>query len=77
MDEIDRKFYQDRLDLFMTDGWLDLISELQTLEKSLNDVKRLDNEKDLQYCRGQLSLLDMLLTLEETTKVQMEMEEYE
>ena len=77
MDEIDRKFYQDRLDLFMTDGWLDLIIELQTLEKSLNDVKRLDNEKDLHYCRGQLSLLDMLLTLEETTKVQMEMEEYE
>lgn len=67
----DKKFYNDRINLVETDGWRDLIEELITLSKSVKRIDSIDNEKDLWFARGQLSILRQMIVLEEATKTAM------
>lgn len=76
MNDLDDKFYQDRLDLFLMDGWVDLVNDLNDMADSIDSIKNIDNSDNLHYAKGQLSVLEMLLSMEETTKLQMEQEEY-
>jgi len=68
----DKKFYNDRISLVSTDGWLSLIEELKLLEERTNKLDSIENEKDLWFARGQLSVLRQLLYLEEATHRAME-----
>ena len=67
----DKEFYTNRLNLVETDGWIDLIEELKTLSKSVKRIDSIDNEKDLWFARGQLSILRQMIVLEEATKTAM------
>jgi len=64
----DNQFFKDRLNLFESDGWPDLLGELETLAINLNDVRSIENEKDLYFAKGQLSVIQMILNLEDSTK---------
>jgi len=64
----DNDFFNDRLRLFEQDGWADLIGELETLSLNLNDVRSIENEKDLYFVKGQLSMIQMILNLEDSTR---------
>ncbi len=67
----DKEFYANRLNLVETDGWIDLIEELKTLSKSVKRIDSIDNERDLWFARGQLSILRQMIVLEEATKTAM------
>ena len=67
----DKEFYANRLNLVETDGWIDLIEELKTLSKSVKRIDSIDNERDLWFARGQLSILRQMIVLEEATKATM------
>ena len=67
----DKEFYTNRINLVETDGWIDLIEELKTLSKSAKRIDSIDNEKDLWFARGQLSILRQMIVLEEATKTAM------
>ena len=64
----DRAFFDDRYDMFSTAGWADLIGELNSMSDSINNITSIEDEKSLNYVKGQMSVLNMLITLEETTK---------
>ena len=68
----DEQFLKDRLDLFETEGWLDLMEELKNIEISVRDVDTMNNEKDLWHAKGQLQQLGLLLSLEAATKLAMD-----
>jgi len=68
----DKEFFENRLNLFMQDGWRDLVDELNNFSASIDSVLSIDNEKDLFYIRGQLSIINMLVNMEESTKLAME-----
>jgi hypothetical protein len=68
----DEQFLKDRLDLFETEGWLDLMEELKNIESSVRDVDTMKNEKDLWHAKGQLQQLGLLLSLEVATKLAMD-----
>lgn len=70
--QTDKEFFENRLNLFMQDGWRDLVEELSNLSTAIDSVLSIDNEKDLFYIRGQLSIINMLLNMEESTKLAME-----
>ncbi len=72
MAQTDKEFFDNRLNLFMQDGWIDLVDELINLAEGIDSVMSIDNERDLFYIRGQLSILNMLLNMEEGTKLAME-----
>ena len=67
----DKEFYANRINLVETDGWIDLIEELKTLSESVKRIDSIDNEKDLWFARGQLSILRQMIVLEEATKTTM------
>ena len=67
----DKEFYANRINLVEADGWIDLIEELKTLSKSVKRIDSIDNEKDLWFARGQLSILRQMIVLEEATKTAM------
>ena len=67
----DKEFYANRLKLVETDGWIDLIEELKTLSESVKRIDSIDNERDLWFARGQLSILRQMIVLEEATKTAM------
>jgi hypothetical protein len=72
MGKNDNDFFNDRLRLFEQEGWADLIGELETLSMNLNDVRSIENEKDLYFVKGQLSMIQMIINLEDSTKEVME-----
>lgn len=64
----DNDFFKDRLNLFEQEGWNDLVGELETLSINLNDVQSIQNENDLYFVKGQLSIISMIVNLEDTLK---------
>ena len=71
----DEQFLKDRLELFNTEGWLDLMEELKNIESSVRDVDTMKNEQDLWHAKGQLQLLGFVISLESATKIAMEQSE--
>jgi len=67
----DKQFYDDRINLIESDGWIALIEELKTLSESVKRIDSIDNEKDLWFARGQLSILRQMIVLDEATKAAM------
>ena len=67
----DKEFYDNRINLVETDGWIDLIEELKILSESVKRIDSIDNEKDLWFARGQLSILRQMIVLEDATKAAM------
>ena len=66
-----KEFYRDRVDLLETEGWADLIEELKVMSNSVKRLDSIDNEKDLWFARGQLSILRQMIVLEDATKAAM------
>ena len=68
----DKEFYNDRLALFETEGWLDLKEELKNIEDTVKDISTIEDEKALWHAKGQLHILGLLLSLEDAAKLAME-----
>ena len=63
---IDKKlqsYYENRFSMMSTEGWQDLMEDVQVMFDSLNHVLSIQNEADLMVKKGQLDLLQWLITL--------------
>jgi hypothetical protein len=63
---IDKKlqeYYESRFSMMSTQGWQDLMEDVQLMFDSLNHVLSIQNEADLMVKKGQLDLLQWLITL--------------
>ena len=68
----DEQFLKDRLDLFETEGWKDLVADMKITEEGVVDIRNLESEKDLWHAKGELEILRQLLSLEDATKLAVE-----
>jgi len=57
------KYYSDRFDLFSTQGWIDLMQDVDKMLESMNNVSTIADEKSLQFRKGEISMLIWLQTL--------------
>jgi hypothetical protein len=55
-----------------SDGWLDLINDLETIESGVKNIDTMNNEKDLWEAKGQLRILNFILSLENVTHLAVE-----
>ena len=65
----DREFLEKRLELFAHEGWSLHLKELEEWAESLEKILTITDEKELYQKQGQLMVLNILLNLEETTKL--------
>jgi len=72
MPKTDDRFIEDRLAMLESEGWLDLIADLETIQANVVNIDTMSDEKDLWEAKGSLNVLRFLLTLENTTKITME-----
>jgi hypothetical protein len=75
MSKTDNRFIEDRLAMMETEGWLDLVADLEKIKSSVVDIDTMTDDKDLWSAQGQLNILRFLLTLENTTKITLEQSE--
>lgn len=58
-----QKYYEDRFAMMATQGWADLLDDVDKIIATLQDISTIDGEKDLQFKKGELSILTWLRNL--------------
>jgi len=62
------KYYSDRFSMMATDGWKELIIDIDIMIESLNNISVIPDEKTLMFRKGELSILTWLKTLKEVSE---------
>ena len=72
MVKTDQRFLEDRLGMTETEGWLDLLEDIKNLQSSIANVENISSEKDLWEIKGQLRVINFILSLEDATNLALE-----
>ena len=72
MPKTDVQFLEDRLSMMETEGWRDLIQDLENLEDSASSINSMNSEQDLWFAKGQLHIINFLLSLNNVTNLALE-----
>ena len=62
------KYYTDRFEMMSKEGWKDLMEDVDKIIVFLNNISTIDSEKDLQFKKGELSILTWLVNLKEISE---------
>ena len=55
-----------------TEGWHDLIEDFKNLEDSASNINSMNSEQDLWFAKGQLHIINFLLSLNTATNLALE-----
>ena len=72
MSKEDIQFLEDRLSMMETEGWRDLIEDFKNLENSASNIDTMNSEQDLWYAKGQLLIINLILSLQSATNLALE-----
>jgi hypothetical protein len=72
MTKTDVQFLEDRISMTETEGWLDLLEDVKNLEESIVNLDNIKSEKDLWEIKGQLRVINFILSLEDATNLALE-----
>ena len=72
MAKTDERFLEDRLGMMETEGWLDLVQDIKNLEDSIVNLDSINSEQDLWFIKGQLRLINFIVSLETATNLALE-----
>jgi len=63
-----QRYYEERFNTMGTPGWADLMEDVDKIIASLNNISTIDSEKDLQFKKGELSILSWLRNLKQISE---------
>ena len=63
------KYYSDRFSMMASEGWKELLIDIDNMIVSLNNISVIQDEKSLQFKKGELSILTWLKTLKQVSEV--------
>lgn len=63
-----QKYYEDRFSMTSTQGWKDLIEDVQKIRDSVNQIGGIESEQQLWFKKGELRMIDWLLNLKKTSE---------
>ena len=61
-----QKYYEEAFNMMSTQGWADLLEDLQKLKDSLNNLSLVTDTQDLYFRKGQIDILDLILKRKDT-----------
>jgi hypothetical protein len=68
MDKQLEKYYEERFSTMATQGWKQFLEDVQGIFDAVNKVAPIQNELDLFFRKGQLDILQWVLTLKESSE---------
>lgn len=68
MDKELQRYYENLLDLFTRDGWKQFIEDIQDNAEVLRDINTIQDDKQFWFRRGQLEVVERILSYEVTIK---------
>ena len=68
MDKALEKYYEERFSTMATQGWKQFLEDVQGIFDAVNKVAPIQNELDLYFRKGQLDILQWVLTLKESSE---------
>jgi len=77
MPKTDIQFLEDRLSMMETEGWRDFIEDFKNLENSASNIDTMNSEQDLWHAKGQLLMINLVLSLQSATNIALEESEDE
>ena len=63
-----QRYYENRFSMMGSDGWKDLVEDIDTMIASLNNISVISDEQSLQFKKGELSILTWLKTLRQVSE---------
>lgn len=63
MDKKLETYYENRFDLTSQKGWNDLIEDVKIMYDSYSDIRSISSDTELYFRKGQLDILDWILSL--------------
>jgi hypothetical protein len=61
-------YYEERFSMMATQGWLDLMEDVEKMIEPLNNISTIADEKSLQYRKGELSILTWIQNLKQVSE---------
>jgi hypothetical protein len=61
-----QKYYEEAFNMMSTQGWADLLEDLNKLKDSLNNLSLVTDTQDLFFRKGQIDILDLILKRKDT-----------
>ena len=55
-----------------TEGWRDFIEDFKNLENSASNIDTMNSEQDLWHAKGQLLIINLVLSLQSATNLALE-----
>lgn len=62
MDKELQRYYEGQFSMMASQGWQDLMEDLQKFRTSINELSTVTDEQQLFFRKGQLDVLDLVLT---------------
>jgi hypothetical protein len=67
-----QKYYEDRFSMMASTGWTDLVDDATNMFKAVNNLAPVNTETELYYRKGQLDILQWMLTLSDSSAISYE-----
>ena len=63
-----QKYYEERFSMMSTQGWIELMEDVDKMVEPLNNISTIADEKSLQFRKGELSILIWLKNLKQVSE---------
>ena len=63
-----QKYYEERFTMMSTQGWVDLMEDIDKMIEPLNNISTIADEKSLQFRKGEYSILIWLKNLKQVSE---------
>ena len=60
-------YYENRFSMMSTKGWNDLMEDIEIMIKATDTLQGVDSEQQLQFKKGELSIMNWLKSLRESS----------
>jgi hypothetical protein len=72
MAKTDIEFLEDRIKMMESDGWAGLLEDFKNLEDGARNIDTMSSDKDLWHAKGQLLVINLILSLQIATEMALE-----
>ena len=63
-----QKYYEERFSMMSTQGWVDLMEDVDKMIEPLNNISTIADERSLQFRKGEYSILIWLKNLKQVSE---------